>query len=223
MIEANEIFSDFDSRLALWCQDVSDTNDMAVLANHIIENHISLISVPSSILSYMWTCLEKSKVKIFTRYIFYPLNKNIDNDVSNLSAKIIADYKNGTNGVQIFVKMRDFEHFIDLVSSIRDDLFFEHDLCLVLDIQDIDVNNWDVIFQKLHDIKANAFGIAFDEDMGLRSDFIGRIYGMLQNWNFDGNLHLMLKNNYERIDQTIRLVESLRPELSDKLHFFVEY
>ena len=223
MIEANEIFSDFDSRLALWCPDLSDTNDMAALANYVVENQIPLISLSSSILSYMWTCLEKTKVKIFTRYVFSPLNKNIDNDVSKLSEQIIADYKKGTDGVQIFVKMRDFEHFVDLVSVIRDDLFFEHDLCLVMDIEGINIDDWETVFQKLHDIKANAFGISFDEDMGNRSDFIGRIYSMLQNWNFEGDLHFMLKNNYERIDQAMRLVESLRPELSDRLHFFVEY
>lgn len=222
MITANEIFSDFDTRIALWCDDARDTADIAVLANDIIENKISLVSVPSSIVSFIWTYLEKSKVKIFSRHYFETLNKNFDKDVSNLSEKIMADYKNGAHGIQLFVKMRDFDRLVDLLTVIRDDLFFEHDLCLVLDVEDLGVDNIDLIFRKLKDIRANAFGIRLSEDMGVRSDFIGRIYGILDKWDFDGDLHFMLKNNFERIDQSIRLIESLRPELVNRVHFFLE-
>lgn len=222
MITANEIFSDFDPRIALWCDDTRDTADIAVLANDIIENKISLVSVPSSIVSFIWTYLEKSKVKIFSRHYFETLNKNFDKDVSNLSEKIMADYKNGAHGIQLFIKIRDFDRLVNLLTVIRDDLFFEHDLCLVLDVEDLGVDNIDLIFRKLKDIRANAFGIRLSEDMGVRSDFIGRIYGILDKWDFDGDLHFMLKNNFERIDQSIRLIESLRPELVNRVHFFLE-
>lgn len=223
MIEANEIFSDSDSRIALWCDGVGDTSDLAMLADGIMENDISLISVVPEIVKTMWTYLEKKQVKILARYFFEPVNKNIDIDIAKLSGDIMGAYRNGANGVQIFVKMRDFERFIDMLSVIRNDLFFGHDLCIVMNILDINVENWNLIFKKLREIRANCFAISFDEDMGNRSDFIGRIYGMLQNWDFDGDLHFMLKNNFERIDQSIRLIESLKPELSDKIRFFLEY
>ena len=206
----------------MWCDDARDTADIAVLANDIIENKISLVSVPSSIVSFIWTYLEKSKVKIFSRHYFETLNKNFDKDVSNLSEKIMADYKNGAHGIQLFIKIRDFDRLVNLLTVIRDDLFFEHDLCLVLDVEDLGVDNIDLIFRKLKDIRANAFGIRLSEDMGVRSDFIGRIYGILDKWDFDGDLHFMLKNNFERIDQSIRLIESLRPELVNRVHFFLE-
>lgn len=119
--------------------------------------------------------------------------------------------------------MRDFERVIDLLTVVRDDLFFEHNLCLVMDIQDIGIGDWDLVFNKLRDIRADSFGILLGEDMGNRSDFIGRIYGMLENWDFDGDLHFVLGNNFDRIDQVIRLVESIRPDLSNKLNFFLEY
>lgn len=223
MIEANEIFSDSDARVALWCGGAEDSNDLAVLADSIIENKVPLISVPSNIVSVLWTYLEKNNVKILARYYFEPINKNIDKDVSVLSENIVNVYKRGADGVQIFLKMRDFERFIDMLFVIRDDLFFGHDLCIMMDIQDIDVNNWDMVFQKLRDVRASVLGISLDEDMGNRSDFIGRIYGMLQKWDFDGDLHFVLKNNFDRIDQAIRLVESVRPELSEKIRFFLEY
>jgi hypothetical protein len=223
MIEANEIFSDSDKRIALWCNEVGDTNDLALLADNVIENKIPLISVPTNNLAFLWTCLENSGVKIFTRHFFETTNRNLDEDVSDFSCQVISDCKNGANGVQVFLKMRDFERFADLLATVRDDLFFEHDLSLVLNIQEINANDWPLVFDKLRQIHADYFGILFNEDMGNRSDFIGRIYGMLENWNFDGGLHFMLENNFDRIDQVVRLVESMRSDLNDKIHFFLEY
>ena len=223
MINADEIFSDSDKRIALWCGDAEDTNDLAILADNIIENKVVLISVPPNVLSFMWTCLEKSNVKIFTRYGFEASNKNIDTNISQLSENIISVQKQGADGVQIFIKLRDFDRFVDMIGLVRDDLFFEHDLCIVFNVQDIAINEWEHVFNKLREIRANAFGLVFDEDMGNRSDFIGRIYGMLDNWCFDGDLHFMFGNNFERIDQTIRLIESMKPELVNKIHFFLEY
>ena len=54
------------------------------------------------------------------------------------------------------------------------------------------------------------------------SDYIGRIYGMLEKWDFEGSLHFLLNNNFDRIDQTIRLIESEKPELLDKIKFFLK-
>ncbi len=223
MIEINEIFSDSDKRIAVWCNGAEDTSDLAVLADNIVENQISLISVPADSLLFLWTCLEKTGVKMLTRYVFEGGNRDIDNDVSVMSENIVTMQRQGASGVQIFIKKRDFEHVIDLLSTIRDDLFFEHDLCIFLNIQEIGVDEWTAIFNKLREIRADSFGLLFNEDMGNRSDFIGRIYGMLDNWNFDGDLQFVFGNNFDRMDQVVRLVESMRPELSNKLHFFLEY
>ena len=223
MIEVDEIFFDSDKRVALWYDKVGDTNDLAALADNVIENHIRMISVPAKTLPFLWTCLENSGVKIFSRYFFETLNKNIDEDMSGFAAQVMTDLKNGAGGVQIFLKVRDFERFADLLAVIRDDLFFEHDLSIVLNIQEINVDNWQLIFDKLRQIRANYFGILFGEDMGNRSDFIGRIYGMLDNLDFDGGLHFIMGNNFDRMDQVIRLVESVQPGVSDKLQFFLQY
>ncbi len=223
MIEANEIFSKFDSRIALWCDKAGDTNDLANLANEILEQNINLVSVMPEIVFFMWTCLEKSRVKIFTRYDFTPVQKNVDKEVFKLAENITGILKRGAAGVQIFINMRDLEHFVDTFVPVRDDLFFEHDLCIGLDINEIGMSDWDVVFEKLRAIRANILMLTLKEDEGNRSDFVGRIYGMLQKWNFDGELHCLLNNDYERMDQVIRLVESEKNELSDKLRFFLEY
>ena len=223
MIDVNEIFSDEDKRIALWCDSAQDTNDLAVMAENIIETGIDLISVPASIVSDMWVYLEKTPIKILTRYDFISTHKNIDTEISELAKNVKSALKRGADGVQIFVKMSIFEDFVEKIALVRDDLFFNKDFCIVFDIEDIDINHWDNIFQKLRSINVNTLMFTLLEDANVRSDFVGRIYGMLKNWDFDGNLHFALNNNYDRIDQVVRLIDSEKPELQDKVKFFLEY
>ena len=223
MIEINEIFSDSDKRIALWCENMADTNDLAIMCDSVVNNGVNLISVPAEMVANVWTYLEKTNVKVLTRYDFNPATKNIDEDMYKLGANVTSVCKSGAGGVQIFIKMRDFEQFVNKLEIVRDDLFFGRDLCIVMDTEDIDINNLDFIFQKLRDIRVNALTFTLNEDMGNRSDFVGRIYALLQNFDFDGELHFILGNNFDRIDQVIRLTECLRPELNDKLRFFLDY
>jgi len=223
MIEINEIFSDSDKRVALWCEDVGDTNDLATMADYIIKSDVHFISVPFEIVPLIWVYLEKFKVQIYTRFDVSLNQKNIDADIYNLAANITSVCKKGADGIQLFVSQHDFESLVDKILPVRDDLFFGHDLSIALDIEDIDINNWGTLFQKLRDLRIKALVLTLNEDMKHRSDFVGRVYGMLQNWDIDCELHFILNNNFDRMDQVIRLVESEKPELSDKLHFFLDY
>lgn len=223
MIEINEIFSDSDKRLALWCDNVSDTNDLAAMADYIIKSDMHLISVPPEVVPLIWVYLEKFNVKIYTRFTVSLNHKNFDEEMYNLATCITGVCKKGANGIQLFISQHDFENFVDKILPVRDDLFFGHDLSLVMDIEDIDINNWALLFQKLRALRVKSLALTLNEDMKYRSDFVGRIYGMLQNWDADCELHLILNNNLDRMDQVIRLVESERPELSEKLRFFLDY
>ena len=223
MIDINEIFSDSDKRIALWCDSVRDTNDLAVICDSIIESGIDLVSVPPETVQNMWVYLEKSGVKILTRYNFTSNHKNLDTDVADLAKNISDVCKRGADGVQIFMKMAVFEDFCNKIMPVKDDLFFGKDLCIAMDIEDIDINNWNMIFQKLRNTGAHTLVLSLNEDMGVRSDFVGRVYGMLKNWDFDGALHFILHNDYDRMDQVIRLIETEKPELQDRIKFFLEY
>jgi hypothetical protein len=193
------------------------------MCDNVVTNGVHLISVPSEMVANVWTYLEKTGIKVFTRYDFNSTSKNMDEDMYTFGANVTSVCKSGASGVQIFIKMQDFEQFINKLQIVRDDLFFGRDLCIVMDTEDIDINNLDFIFQKLRDIRANTLTLTLNEDMGNRSDFVGRIYGLLQHFDFDGELHFILGNNFDRIDQVIRLTECLRPELNDKLRFFLDY
>ena len=223
MIDANEFFSNEDKRIALWCESGQDTNDLAVMTEDIMQTGVGLISVPSSIVSDMWVYLEKTPVKILTRYDFSGSHKNIDSDMSEFAKNIKSAFNHGADGVQVFIDMSGFEDFVEKISLVRDDLFFNKNFCLVFDIEDIDINHLDNIFQKLRSINVDTLMFTLREDMGNRSDFVGRVYGMLKNWDFDGDLHFALNNNYDRIDQVIRLIETERPEIQEKIKFFLEY
>ena len=223
MIEINEIFSDSDKRIAFWCENREDTNDLAIMCENIINNKIGMVSVPCDVVQNIWTYLEKTGVKILTRCDFNPVSKNIDSDMYKLGADITNVCKSGADGVQIFIKMRDFERFIDSLKIVRDDLFFGHSLSIVMDTEDLEINNIDFIFQKLREIRADSFGLTLNEDMGNRSDFVGRVYSVLEHFDFAGELHFILGNNFDRIDQVIRLTECIKPELNEKLKFFLDY
>jgi hypothetical protein len=62
-------------------------------------------------------------------------------------------------------------------------------------------------------------------DTNEKSDFTGRIYAALENWDADKDmeLHVMLGNSWTRAEQVYRLVAINRPELLKKLKFFVNY
>ena len=223
MIEMNDIFSDSDKRVAIWCEGVADTNDLAMMCDHVASSNVRLVSVPPEATKDVWAYLEKSKVKILTRYVVNSNSKNLDSEMFKLGGDIVSVCKNGASGVQLFIKMHDFESVINALQVVRDDLFFGHDLSIVVDTADLDMNNLGFMFQKLRDIRADSFALTLNEDAGNRSDFVGRIYALLQQFNFDGELHFMLGNNFDRIDQVIRLTEILRPELKEKLRFFLDY
>jgi hypothetical protein len=140
-----------------------------------------------------------------------------------LVKKINRVLKSGADGVQIFIKMALFEKFMDLLSLVRDDLFFEHKLCICMDINDIDISKWDMIFEKMRALRVDIFAITFEKDDGKRSDFMGRIYGMLNAWDFGGILHCIKINKNIRIDEIMRLTEMLQPDIYEKLRFFIEY
>ena len=116
----------------------------------------------------------------------------------------------------------------DLVEQthvIRDDLFFDKDLIVGIDICDVGVSDWDDLFLDLRRINANAVMFVFTKDMGDKSDFVGRIYGMLNSWNDDNkfDLHFAFGPNFMRIEQTLRLVQTVKPQLSKQLKFWLNY
>ena len=63
----------------------------------------------------------------------------------------------------------------------------------------------------------------FTKDTGKKSDFVGRIYAMLNAWSDDNkfDLHFAFGANFMRIEQAWRLVEKVKPDLISRVKFFI--
>jgi hypothetical protein len=114
---------------------------------------------------------------------------------------------------------------VEQTHGIRGDLFFNKDLIIGIDIADIDSSDWGDLFEKLRKINASALLLVLTKDAGAKSDFVGRLYGMLDKWETENNfdLHFAFGQNFVRIEQTARLIRAMRPDLAKNMKFFVNY
>ncbi|MBR5904676.1 MAG: hypothetical protein IKZ49_04045 [Alphaproteobacteria bacterium] len=213
--------SNFDSQLAMWCNRVEDTNDLAGMADKIIQLNVDTISAYFENISDLWPWLENSGIKLYTRFDFAPTK--FESDFNDLIKKINSVCKTGAGGVQIFLNMRNFDRFIDNLSVVRDDLFYNRDLSICVDINEIDINNLAHFFEKLRSVSCSVLGITLNKDTKKKSDFMTRIYALLNEWDFDGVLHCINIENKLRICQVMRLTETIKPDIYDELRFFIEY
>lgn len=224
MIDTKTFLSEIQSRIGIWCSADTDGADLARMVQYATAWKADVLSVSPDVVPVVWPWIENKPVNLLGR--FYVNNDKIDENVmSDLTIKINQSFKSGASGAMVFVRYQHLRPMIDQVAIIRDDLFFNRELVIGLDIGDIDSDDWANLFNELKRINASAVCFVLTKDMGKKSDFVGRVYGMLNAWDseFSGALHFALENRPERIDQARRLVESIRPELAKDLRFFVNY
>ena len=72
-------------------------------------------------------------------------------------------------------------------------------------------------------MRATGLVCALARDDGDASDFVGRVYAALVAWDAAGDmdLHFVTGKNPVRVEQAMRLVQSVRPELAPRVKFFV--
>ncbi len=223
MIDIKTFLSGIDARVGIW-SGATDGAELARMVEFATENKVDMLSVLPDAIDVVWPWIEKQHIGMLGR--FYVNDDKIDEVVmSDLTARINMSFKHGANGAIVFVRYKNMKSMIDQVAVIRDDLFFNRELIIGVDIGDIDSNQWGDLFENLRRINASAVMFALTKDMGKKSDFVGRVYGMLNAWDaeFNGALHFALGNSTERIDQAQRLVASMRPDLMSGLRIWVNY
>ena len=223
MIEIKEIFDnnlDVAKKVALWLSDKCDSAELAGAAEYMVEMNVPAVSVAPKSVPVIWPWVEKSNLKILARFD----NVGLD-DLSCFGMNVNSVFKQGANGAQLILKLSDLKRFVESVSSVRDDLFFNKDLSIGLDMFEVWPLDWAGIFENLKKLRASSLLLIMTNDTKEKSDFVGRIYSVLENWNADSNmeLHVMLETSFDRAEQVYRLVAINRPELLDKLKFFVSY
>lgn len=224
MIDKNEVLKQIEGKVGLWCGAGVEGADLAQAVGVLAEQKIGDVSVVPGVVPIIWPWLEDKNVKIYAR--FYLSEKRVtEKQISDITVRINNALRQGAHGAQVFLRAGALGGLVEQTYVIRDDLFFDKDLSIGLDIADIDANDWDCIFENLRKINATSVVLVLTNDMGDKSDFVGRIYGMLNAWGADNkfDLHFAFGPNFMRIEQALRLVQSVRPELEKKLKFWVNY
>ena len=222
MINTDFFIGDDFKGFALWIKSVAEQTDLAYAAECAIEQNLDFVSVAPKSVPVIWPWLENKKIKIFARFYLDGSADSVDT-LSELTININTVLKQGADGAQVFIRFKDLDSFVSQLYLIRDDLFFNKDLYVGINIADIGPFDWDDVWKNLSKIHATGLILALPMDNGDKSDFVGRIYSALESWNknYDFNLHFALGENPLRIEQTKRLVQSMQPDLVDKIRFFI--
>jgi len=223
-MKSDFIFDDFEPLMVLWINDAeSDAAELARVADVAVNKKVNFVSMSADVVAIFWPWVEGKNIKILTRFDFrIAKNQDFDDAVSIFAKNITATFRNGADGVQVFVPIGQISQFVDAVYPIRNDLFFDKYLSIAIDIDNMGTLNWSDIFMALSRIKADSilvFGTL--EKFDANSDFVGRIFDMLESWNLNSDLHLMLGKNMLRVTQVLRLVEKMRPEILKNMRVFV--
>lgn len=225
MMKSDFIFDDFDSCKALWIADgVTDTADLAVVADAAIGGAVPFVSVPVGVIKTFWPWVEGKNVKILTRFGFeISKNQNADEVTSEFAKNLTDAFRTGADGAQVFVPANQIAEFADLVRPIKSDLFFDRYLAIGIDVDHMGDVEWAEIFNAMTEIRPDAILLVGTvENFDPSSDFVGRVFDMLEKWNLESDLHMMFGKNMLRVTQVLRLVHKMRPELEKNMRVFVK-
>ena len=219
MMKSENILEQIDAAFAVWCAAGVDATELARMASIAIERKIDVMSVAPDDVAVVWPWIENKKIKIFPR--FY-VNKSDVETVSGVSRDINLAFKNGADGAMVFLSQNQLDFFVSQIYLIRDDLFFNKSFFVGLDISEIGPFDWKNVFLALAKVRADGLVLSLTNDTGDKSDFVGRLYAALDAWgDTNMSLYFVLGAKCVRIEQAMRLVQSMRPELVDKTKFFV--
>lgn len=222
MIKAENIFDDIEHMTAMWVDEV-DAGELARIASVAIDNNVPFVSMPCSCTKTFWPWVEETDVKILNRLTFHlEKNQSLDNAVSEFATNVNAAFRLGAHGIQVLVPLTEIHQFTDAILPIKNDLFFDRYVSVGIDIDDASCPDWSDIFGKLQQINPNSVLVMGHVDkFNPKSDFVGQIYAMLENWDLNTDLHLMFGKNMLRVSQVLRLTQKMKPKLMKNIRVFI--
>ncbi len=222
MIDTDSFFDEISANMAMWCDGGRDTGELARVASSSVAHDMPVISALPDDVAMLWTWLEKTPARIYARF-YLPVRGGRDVGViSDLSARINAAFKQGAHGAQIFMRAADLDDFAEQIGVVRDDLFFNRELAIGIDISEVGPFDWPAVFDALRRLRAGALVLVLARDGGDKSDFVGRMYAVLRAaGDIKCDLHFVLGNNPLRMEQAARLVRGMRPALAGGMRMFV--
>ncbi len=222
MIDTDSFFDEISANMAMWCDGGRDTGELARVASSSVAHDMPVISALPDDVAMLWTWLEKTPARIYARF-YLPVRGGRDVGViSDLIARINAAFKQGAHGAQIFMRAADLDDFAEQIGVVRDDLFFNRELAIGIDISEVGPFEWPAVFDALRRLRAGALVLVLARDGGDKSDFVGRMYAVLRAaGDIKCDLHFVLGNNPLRMEQAARLVRGMRPALAGGMRMFV--
>ena len=224
MSDTNVVFDSYEPFLAMWCGADLEAGDLARAMETVVAQKIPVVSVAPGAVPIIWPWLENENVKIMARFYFQG-KKVTDAQISDVTVKINDALRRGAHGAQVFLDVNALPGVVEQTHVIRDDLFFNKDLVVGLDILSVGPDDWDALYADLRKINASAVMFVLSKDEGKNSMFVGQVFAMLNAWS-DSNkfdLHFAFGPNFMRIEQAQRLVQSVQSGLNNRLKFWVNY
>lgn len=221
MIKTDELFDSIDGISCAWVPNGTDVSGLAYVSDLAVAQNMQYLSLPIGAVDTVWPWLEKDNVRLLTRTNFSD-EVAADTAMSNLAANITDAFRHGASGIQVFIHYKDIAEFVDMMLPMRDDLFFERYLSVAMNIKEVPNNKWPEVFALLDKIRPNSILIIADGDsFNPKSDFLGRMYAMLEQWNQKFALHVVFGKNMMRVSQTMRLVQKMQPKLVADFRVFI--
>lgn len=222
MINSESFFDEISANMALWFDGGQEAGDLAHAASVAATHAMPVISALPSDVPMLWTWLEKTSARIYARFYLPPRGARDMAVMSDLTVRINNAFKHGAHGAQIFMRAADLVEFANEIGTVRDDLFFNRELAIGIDISDVDALGWDDVFSAVRRLRAGALILVMARDTGNKSDFVGRVYAAANAaTNIKCDLHFVLGANPVRIEQAARIVRAIRPEMAAGVRFFV--
>lgn len=193
--------------------DVSDATDLARVATTVIERNIPILCARTDAVGMLWSWLEKTPVKIYAKFSY-------DGDMPRLSEKINAALKNGASGARISVDFEKLAEFADELHPIREDLFFNKDIVIDVDIYQINPSDYETLFCAIDKVRVTAMCMCARHTSKRADDFVGRVYGILSS-DFKIPFYFDIANDINRAEQVWRIAEKICPKALNDLRFFI--
>ena len=85
------------------------------------------------------------------------------------------------------------------------------------------VTDWNEVYEDARKLNVNSLFFAFTKDMGNKSDFVGRIYAMLNAWNDDNKfeLHFALQKIMLLLVKSLILSISILVQMFPVINFII--
>ena len=207
---------------AMWCAASGDRSDLARVASRVVEYNMPIISAVPEDVGMLWTWLEKTPVRIYSRFYLAPNTASDVATVSGLAVRINTAFKHGADGAQIFLSAGDLDDFAAQIGSVRDDLFFNRDLIIGVNIEDVATDGWAHLFDVMARLRVAALVLVLARDDARQFDFAGRLYGALDAVDkIPCHLHFVLGARPNRMEQAVRLVRAMHPECAPNMRLFI--